>query len=181
MSRELIVQMRCDLHEQCDADETVTLAVEDTTYIIDLCTPEAAELHKKLQPYLNAAHHVVGPKGRGKTSSIKSEKNRREQNKLIRTWARTNGIEIGDKGQVPVEVRRAFECFQPTKESPQEVAARHGKKGGEIAKLRALPKDVRDEIRAWALAEGLSVSARGFISADVVKAFEDAHKLKVSA
>lgn len=181
MSRELIVKMRCDLHEQCDAEETVTLTVDDTTYVIDLCTQEATQLHEKLHPYLDAAHHVVGPKGRGKTSSTKGEKERRDQNKLIRTWARTNGIEIGDKGQVPVEVRRAFECFQPTKESPQEAAVRRGKKGGEIARLRALPKDVRDEIRAWAVAEGIEVSSRGFIAAEVVKAFEDAHKLRVSA
>jgi hypothetical protein len=185
MSRELIVKIRDDLDKVSDAEETVTLTIDGTeydgTYVIDLSTENANELQEKLSPYLEAAHERVSPKGRSKTSSTKSEKERRNENKLIRTWAKTNGLKIGDKGQVPVEVRQAFERFQPTNETPKESATRYGKRGGEIARLRALPKDVRDEIRAWARENGHEVSSRGFLPAELVKAFEDAHKLRVSA
>lgn len=182
MSRELIIKIRCDLHEECDAQETVTLAVEETTYVIDLCVQEAAELYDKLRPYLEAAHEKVGPKGRSKTTKQSISKERRQENELIRKWARSQGFEVGEKGQIPTEVRQAFERFEPSRETPKEAsAARRGKRGGEIARLRALPKDVRDEIRTWARENGHEVSSRGFISAELVKAFEDAHKLKVSA
>jgi hypothetical protein len=128
MSREIIVKIRDDLDRGLDADETIDLMIDDVTYVIDLCAANAAALREALRPYLEAAHE----KRRGTKSSPNNEQRREHQ--LIRKWARTHGFEIGEKGQIPVEVREAFARFQPKKEIKKEpqmvLLPRRSRQGG---------------------------------------------------
>jgi hypothetical protein len=168
VSREIKIIMRDDLDRSLDATETITLTVDDVTYIIDLCEDNAKTFHKTLKPYLEAAHEKIVPRRRN-GSTTNAEQRRENQN--LRKWARQNGYEISNTGQIPVEVREAYKTWQPEK-----------RKGGDIAKGHAISdKTLRDQIRSWGRENGHEVSSHGFLSTELVRAFEDAHAMKISA
>jgi len=80
---------------------------DGTDYTIDLTAKEAEKFYKAVEPYLTAATKVgrSGGRSRGKASSSGSTSNAAE----IRAWAKSNGMEVPERGRIPAEVREAFE------------------------------------------------------------------------
>ena len=92
------------------ADETVRFGIDGTQYEIDLSKAHAGELRSALQPYVASARRVTsGGTGGGRRAS-RSAARRGPNPSDVRAWARSEGIEVKDKGRVPAELVVKFQA-----------------------------------------------------------------------
>jgi Lsr2 len=87
-----------------DAEGTVRFGLDGAHYEIDLNAAHAAELRGALAPYIEAGRKVRRRAGRNRRKTTAKRVNSNE----IRDWARTNGVEIKNRGRVPVDVVTKF-------------------------------------------------------------------------
>ena len=110
MAQKVHVVMVDDL-DGSGADETVTFALDGTTYEMDLSSANAAGLREALAPYIGSARKV-----RGRRDGSRSSGGRRRGSAgsptpaEIRSWAREHGYQLSDRGRVPAEVRTAYDA-----------------------------------------------------------------------
>jgi hypothetical protein len=103
-----VVQVVDDL-TGADGARTHRLRGDDTDVEIDLTDKNAADLEEVLAPYLaagrpvTATSHAPRARRRGRSASSGSEDSR-----AIRTWAREQGHETSDRGQIPRAIRDAY-------------------------------------------------------------------------
>lgn len=110
--------------------EEVFITYKGTAFRIDLSTKNADKLDKVLQPYLNAAEKLGGQRGRPKGSRIIGRPPARSKEELaaIRSWAKSQGIEVSSRGRIAQDIQQKFEeahqSFLPlsnsTAQSPSE-------------------------------------------------------------
>jgi hypothetical protein len=115
MARKVQVILSDDLDDSVSADETVTFALDGTTYEIDLSEGNAQEMRDVFGKYVSAARKVSGRSTRasgGGRSRATGGGGRmdREQAGAIRDWARKNGHEVSDRGRIPSSVVEAYEA-----------------------------------------------------------------------
>jgi Lsr2 len=112
MARKVQVILSDDLDENLSADETVSFALDGTSYEIDLAEKNAKELRDVFSRYVSAARKVgrggrsSGGAGRGRSTGGRMD---REQAGAIRDWARKNGHAVSDRGRIPASVVEAYE------------------------------------------------------------------------
>jgi hypothetical protein len=87
-----------------DAEGTVRFGLDGTHYEIDLNAAHATELRGALAPYVEAGRKVRGRAGRNRGKAGAKGINSNE----IRDWAKTNGLEIKNRGRVPADVVAKF-------------------------------------------------------------------------
>lgn len=93
-----------------DAEESVSFALDGTSYEIDLSSANAAKLREALAPYIGHARKV-GRGGRGgRRTSGSSAAGGGASAKDVREWARSQGMEVPDRGRVSAEVRDAYDA-----------------------------------------------------------------------
>ena len=116
MARKVQVILSDDLDDSISADETVSFALDGTTYEIDLSEKNANEMRDVLGKYVSAARKVssrgtrASGAGRSRaTGGGGGGRMDREQAGAIREWARKNGHEVSDRGRIPASVVEAFE------------------------------------------------------------------------
>ena len=115
MARKVQVILSDDLDDSIPADETVTFALDGTTYEIDLSDKNATEMRDVLGKYVSAARKVssrgtrASGAGRSRATGGGGRMDR-EQAGAIREWARKNGHEVSDRGRIPAAVVEAFEA-----------------------------------------------------------------------
>ncbi|MCZ2818950.1 Lsr2 family protein [Modestobacter sp. VKM Ac-2977] len=115
MARKVQVILSDDLDDSISADETVTFALDGTTYEIDLSDKNAAEMRDVLGKYVTAARKVssrgtrASGAGRSRATGGGGRMDR-EQAGAIRDWARSNGHQVSDRGRIPASVVEAFEA-----------------------------------------------------------------------
>jgi len=115
MARKVQVILSDDLDDSISADETVTFALDGTTYEIDLSEKNATEMRDVLGKYVSAARKVssrgtrASGAGRSRATGGGGRMDR-EQAGAIRDWARKNGHEVSDRGRIPASVVEAFEA-----------------------------------------------------------------------
>jgi Lsr2 len=90
-----------------DAEGTVRFGLDGTQYEIDLNTVHAGELRSILGPYAKAGRKVAGAARRTARNRGMAAANGFSTNE-IRDWAKTNGVEIKDRGRVPADVIAKF-------------------------------------------------------------------------
>jgi Lsr2 len=116
MARKVQVILSDDLDDNIPADETVTFALDGTTYEIDLSEKNAGELRDVFGKYVQAARKVSGRGGNRASGAGRSRatggggRMDREQAGAIRDWARKNGHEVSDRGRIPASVVEAYEA-----------------------------------------------------------------------
>jgi Lsr2 len=117
MARKVQVILSDDLDDSIPADETVTFALDGTTYEIDLSEQNASEMRDALGKYVQAARKVSGGRGSGRASGGGRSRATggggrmdREQAGAIRDWARKNGHAVSDRGRIPSSVVEAYEA-----------------------------------------------------------------------
>ena len=115
MARKVQVILSDDLDDSISADETVTFALDGTTYEIDLSEKNASEMRDVLGKYVSAARKVSSrgtrAPGAGRSRATGGGgRMDREQAGAIREWARKNGHEVSDRGRIPASVVEAFEA-----------------------------------------------------------------------
>jgi hypothetical protein len=92
-----------------DADETVKFALDGVQYEIDLSKKNASRLRDSFGPFLAVATKVgrggvvvggraASARGRGGATAD------RDQNKAIREWALSKGIQVSDRGRIKQEI-----------------------------------------------------------------------------
>ncbi|MCV2489705.1 Lsr2 family protein [Geodermatophilus sp. YIM 151500] len=113
MARKVQVILSDDLDESLSADETVSFALDGTSYEIDLAEKNAKELRETFSRYVSAARKVGRGSGRasgGGRSRATGGRMDREQAGAIREWARKNGHAVSDRGRIPASVVEAYEA-----------------------------------------------------------------------
>jgi Lsr2 len=93
------------------ADNTVRFGLDGTDYEIDLSAKHAAALRKALAPYLDAARRAPGSAARRPGRSGRRAANAgRPDPTAIREWAKSQGIEVKDRGRVPADMVVKFKA-----------------------------------------------------------------------
>lgn len=123
MGKRVTVTRFDDLEPELDATEHITFAWEGVNYEIDLSTKNAARFKKEMDTWIKAATRVAAPTRRRSTSVT----SRRETSGLplgeIRQWAKEQGYNVADKGQVSAEIKRAWKAAHETEPETPNIAA----------------------------------------------------------
>ena len=108
MAQRHIVQLIDDL-DGSEAAETVSFAIDGTSYEIDLSESNAAAMRDAFATYVANARRAggrpAGGSGRRRGGRASSD---REQTQAIREWARRSGHQVGAKGRIPANVLEAY-------------------------------------------------------------------------
>lgn len=97
--------------------QTVTFSVNGTSYEIDLADKQLKKFHEALGFYIDHGRQVGGMRrGPGRpagsstapSSGVKRAKRDPEQLNAIRSWWRSQGNEISDRGRIPYSVEEAY-------------------------------------------------------------------------
>jgi hypothetical protein len=92
-----------------EAEGAVHFALDGMQYEIDLNTAHAKELRKALTRYTDAARRITGPTRRRVRSRGTASANG-AGNPEVRAWAKSQGIEVKDRGRVPAEVVARYQA-----------------------------------------------------------------------
>ena len=92
-----------------EANQTVTFALDGVTYEIDLNEEHAAALRESLEEWVGKARRTGGRRSSGRRRS-----NGPSDTQKIREWARSQGLEVSDRGRVSAEVRKAYYDVNPS-------------------------------------------------------------------
>ena len=104
MAQRVSIVLEDDI-DGSDADETVTFALDGTTYEIDLSAKNAAKLRDALAPFIGHARRTAGRRSSGRSSSRSSKKDVAD----VRAWARANGYKVSERGRISAEVQAAYD------------------------------------------------------------------------
>jgi uncharacterized membrane protein len=91
-----------------EASETVNFALDGSSYEIDLSKKNASELRDAFAKYVGAARKA----GRTATSGGRSARRSggsstamdRDQAAAIRSWAKSKGLKVSDRGRIPATI-----------------------------------------------------------------------------
>jgi len=90
---------------------TVQIALDNTSYEIDLGAANQVRLRESLAKYLDAATEVktkpVTRRGK-KSAPVATARPDKAQTQAIRDWARANGHNVSNRGRIPVAIQEAF-------------------------------------------------------------------------
>ena len=89
-----------------EATETVSFGLDGTTYEIDLNDEHAAALREALAGYVGHARKVVSASRRGRGGATADGPPAAE----VREWARSQGMDVPERGRVPADVRVAYDA-----------------------------------------------------------------------
>lgn len=106
MVRKTTVRLVDDLDGK-PADETVEFGIDGVRYEVDLSSENAQKLRGHFGVWIEAARRIGGPRRRRSAGAGTSPIDR-EQNAVIRQWARRNGHEVGDRGRIATDVINAY-------------------------------------------------------------------------
>lgn len=93
-----------------EAEGTVRFGLDGTEYEIDLNAQHAEELRKALARYVSAARRTPGPAVRRRGRSGRRTTGDEANPTAIREWAKSQGIEVKDRGRVPAELVVKFKA-----------------------------------------------------------------------
>jgi hypothetical protein len=114
MGQRIEVVLTCDLHDgDVPAEETVTFAVDGTTYAFELCPEHLEEFRDTVGRYVAAARRADQPRrGRRRAAESSAPRGRRGATDLsgVRAWARSQGYKVSDRGRLSAEVQEAYEA-----------------------------------------------------------------------
>jgi hypothetical protein len=92
-----------------EAEETLTFALDGTTYEIDLSEKNATQLRDSLHPFTSAARRAPGAQRRRSGRGARPASSR-ERSADIRAWAKGRGINVNERGRIPASVVEQYEA-----------------------------------------------------------------------
>ena len=92
-----------------EAEGTIPFGLDGTHYEIDLSTTHAKELRTALAPYIDAGRKVTGTTRRAGQNGRKTPANS-ISNTEVRAWAKTQGLEVKERGRIPAEVIAQYQA-----------------------------------------------------------------------
>jgi len=81
------------------AAETVAFGIDGREFEIDLSEKNAKALRKAIEAYIGSARRVGGRK-----AVVKPQVATGVDNRAVRAWASSNGIELSTRGRIPSDV-----------------------------------------------------------------------------
>ncbi len=90
------------------AEETVSFALDGSTYEIDLTSSNAAKLRESLAPWIGHARRS-GARRSSSRSVTRAAGGKRRNLSAIREWARENGYTVSDRGRISSEIQAAYD------------------------------------------------------------------------
>ncbi|MFJ2543041.1 Lsr2 family protein [Microbacterium sp. NPDC087589] len=109
MAQRRIVEFIDDLDQTTIEDGgTLTFALNETVYEIDLSSANEDKLREALAPFIKAGRRVRPIRSR-RTSSVKSSAPpSADERRAIRVWARDNGYSVSDRGRIAADIVAAY-------------------------------------------------------------------------
>jgi hypothetical protein len=107
MAQRVNIVLEDDL-DGSEADETVSFALDGTTYEIDLSAANAAKLRDALAPYVGHGRRASGRRQPARSTSGRSGGAKRDLAD-VREWARANGHKVSDRGRISAEIQAAYD------------------------------------------------------------------------
>lgn len=89
-----------------EADETVSFALDGTSYEIDLNDANASALREALSGYVGHARKVSGGGRRARKSGGASTSNTKD----VREWAKSQGMDVSERGRISADVQQAYDA-----------------------------------------------------------------------
>lgn len=108
MAQKIHIVLEDDL-DGTEATQTVSFALDGTSYEIDLNDAHAEELRQALAVYVGHGRKVGGGARRA-GGARKSAPAGGATPGEIRSWASDNGFEVPERGRISAEVRAAYEA-----------------------------------------------------------------------
>lgn len=108
MAKKVVIQLVDDIDGTAIDEgegQTVTFALDGQTYEIDLTNEKVDEMRAALSAYIAAARRA----GRAPARAAKKSATGGTPAAEIRDWARSNGLDVPDRGRIPQDVRDAFD------------------------------------------------------------------------
>jgi hypothetical protein len=87
----------------------VSFAYRGASYEIDLSEQHQAELGAALAPFIVAARKTGRGSGRADGRTATTRIGRGQNLTAVRAWAREQGLEVSDRGRVPIDVQKAYD------------------------------------------------------------------------
>nr|WP_281168161.1 Lsr2 family protein [Sporichthya polymorpha] len=104
MAQKTLVILEDDL-DGGEAAETVSFSLDGVAYEIDLSAKNAAKLRDAMALYVGSARRVGGRAARGKAKARTGNARTAD----IREWARTNGLDVSERGRIPASIVEQYE------------------------------------------------------------------------
>jgi hypothetical protein len=94
-----------------DADETVSFALDDVAYAIDLSTANAAALRDAMAPWVGYARKTTRP-GRADVGGAPRRRKSEGRSDLaeVRAWGKDNGFSVSERGRISAELQTAYDA-----------------------------------------------------------------------
>jgi hypothetical protein len=110
VAQRIQVLLVCDMHEdETPGTETMTFALDGTSYEIDVCEQHAVKLRERFAPYIGAGRRAGG---RSDSSSGRSRRRRSRGGSgdaaRIREWARSQGLAVPERGRIPADLAEKY-------------------------------------------------------------------------
>jgi hypothetical protein len=110
MAQKIEVRLVDDLNGD-PADETVQFGIDGAEYEIDLSSSNAKELRRCLAQFVDVARR----QGRSTTAARRRRSrpgapSTRERNQAIRDWAKTQGLEVSDRGRIAQDIVARYDA-----------------------------------------------------------------------
>jgi hypothetical protein len=94
-----------------EAEGTVRFGLDGAEYEIDLSAKHAEAMRKALEPYVSAARRASGSVARRPgRSGRRAATAAGPDSTAVREWAKSQGIEVKDRGRVPAELVVKFKA-----------------------------------------------------------------------
>lgn len=93
-----------------EADETITFGVDGVDYEIDLSNENAGSLREAIDKFVASGRRIGTPRGTRGTqrASRRGRGGEGPDPKVVRQWAKENGIEVTERGRVPHAVAEQY-------------------------------------------------------------------------
>lgn len=113
MAKKVTVELVDDIDETPIEDGnggTVSFAFEGKTYEIDLTDANTDKLREALAPFINAGRAVSNSAAPARASRRRSSSG--VDLAAVRSWAKSNGFSVSERGRVPKTVMEAYAAAQ---------------------------------------------------------------------
>lgn len=111
MSKRTVVMLEDDV-DGGDATETVSFALDDVAYTIDLNDKNAARLRDALAPWIGQARKTARPQRVAAAGGASTRRRSEGRTDLgdVRSWGKANGFTVSERGRVSKELQQAYDA-----------------------------------------------------------------------
>jgi len=88
--------------------ETVSFALDGSSYEIDLSTSNARKFRSMFEGYVAAGRKVAG--GRARRRPRAAAVSRAHDARAVRKWAAANGLDVSARGRIPADILEQYKA-----------------------------------------------------------------------